>query len=657
MKRKLSGSSSGASNLEGNNERYYLDEQAQPSSSFGLEQSAECSRLGGFILAPHLALSLGMCPGEVIFRSMFYGTPQAPVASGLATQLLKEQERLFCLQSGEGTSSSAQLSEGFSESYILDLMESNALAIQALLDSVEAPPVAVAPAMAAGVVDTMRGGGESSAQELVGDVGAVCRQMPGAPEQGAKDSHGGFILAPDLACSLGMQPGQELRRGMFYGTPWYSVVSGMVNQLLDIREGLFREQELKRKFGGGCGGMGVDCEDTARLIETNGELIRALMASIESPSDDTRSSSVRSAQAAIEIDSGEESVEEELLEQLEDVCRREKEEEIEKMKEKLRLDAIERIEVERESMDLKVAREIWELEHMKELKADVERLKEKIRARAAEELERVIQREKERELKIREEKVERIERARARILEERKVKMFIVRKAEKRRLRKEEGEKSREDRRKAREEELARRYALSKMLEGRVVSALQGADEILRNINEEKENKDRARLEKVARTRALAEEIEAGMRGELAEEREISITIRDLEVELVRVRRLERSREVEEEDGVGAIVTRAELELELGVLKEQEVNLGVELDIVRAHAMNLDKDMWDIRVMPGTTDTEIMGSMSRLRDLTRDRSMTRVRELELEIKISRIKVRERALLERLVSREREQDWG
>ncbi|WP_092487478.1 hypothetical protein [Candidatus Ichthyocystis hellenicum] len=282
MKRKLSSTSGEASDIDGNYGRSSLDEEAQPSSALELEQSIRTAEAGGFLLAPHLARSLEMRPGEMLFRSMFYGTPQAPHASDLAAQLLKEQERLFCLQSGEGTSSSAQLSYG----HILDLMESNAAAIQALLDSVEAPPpIAVASAMAVGGVGTACGKEESSAQMavIVGDIGTLHGQVSGIAEQSARDSDGGVVLAPDLAQLLGMQPGQVLLRGMFWGTPQSDIVLGIVGQLSEMREDLLRNQGLERS-GVAPEGTGIDYEDTASLIATNRELVQALMASIEAPS-------------------------------------------------------------------------------------------------------------------------------------------------------------------------------------------------------------------------------------------------------------------------------------------------------------------------------------------------------------------------------------
>ncbi|WP_242641653.1 hypothetical protein, partial [Candidatus Ichthyocystis sparus] len=266
MKRKLSSANNEASSPEeGSYGQGDVDGQLQSSGALELEQSTGSSAAGGFVLTSRLAQLLGMQPGDMVFRGMFYGTPYVPLISSLTTQLLEEQDGLFQLISGEGTSSSSQ----FSEDYILGLVESSASEIQALLDSVEAPPLpplAVAP------------------EVVVGDVGTACGQASGAVEQSAGDSScGGFLLAPDLAQSLGMQPGQMLCRGMFYNTPQSNVVLDIIGRLSEVREGLLQSRELERA------GLipeetGVVHEDTAALIETNEELTQALMASIEAPS-------------------------------------------------------------------------------------------------------------------------------------------------------------------------------------------------------------------------------------------------------------------------------------------------------------------------------------------------------------------------------------
>ncbi|WP_139057641.1 hypothetical protein, partial [Candidatus Ichthyocystis hellenicum] len=118
MKRKLSSTSGEASDPYGSYGGGSVGGQAQPSSLLELGQSTLYAEPGGFVLAPHLALVLGMGPGEMIFRGMFYGTPRAPLATSLAIQLLEEQERLGRLRAGEGTSSSTLLSDG----YVLSLI-------------------------------------------------------------------------------------------------------------------------------------------------------------------------------------------------------------------------------------------------------------------------------------------------------------------------------------------------------------------------------------------------------------------------------------------------------------------------------------------------------------------------------------------------------
>ncbi|WP_092415370.1 hypothetical protein [Candidatus Ichthyocystis sparus] len=134
MKRKLSGSE--ASNTGSNDEQGGADWQAPSSSELDLEQGAVSGAMGGVILPPHLARSLGMSPGDMIFRSMFYGTSQASFISSLAAQLLDEHEELISRASGEGTSSAVQSGGGDRDSA---LMASNEMVIRALLDSIEAP--------------------------------------------------------------------------------------------------------------------------------------------------------------------------------------------------------------------------------------------------------------------------------------------------------------------------------------------------------------------------------------------------------------------------------------------------------------------------------------------------------------------------------------
>ncbi|WP_092415323.1 hypothetical protein [Candidatus Ichthyocystis sparus] len=270
MKRKLSITSSEAGNLDDNDRLGGVDEQVQLLSALEFEQNTGSVEAAGFILSPYLARSLGMQPGEMLFRSMFYDTPQAPLVSGLVAQLLDKQEELLRRGLGEGTSSATQ----HSTVETLNLIESNAMTIQALMDSMEGPAFTVAPELHGQVL---------GASEAVGGVDIMHGRVPSVPEQSTGGSDGGFVLTPDLLLELGMQPDQVLRRSMFYGTPRSDVVLGIVSQLLEIRENLLCNQELERS-GAIQERIGVDCEDTATLIATNEELMRALMASIEPPS-------------------------------------------------------------------------------------------------------------------------------------------------------------------------------------------------------------------------------------------------------------------------------------------------------------------------------------------------------------------------------------
>ncbi|WP_092411358.1 hypothetical protein [Candidatus Ichthyocystis sparus] len=200
MKRKLT--SSEANNPEGGYGQSSVDKQAQPSGSLELEQSAVSVDAGGFILDSHLAQSLGMHPGDRIFRSMFYGTSQAPLVSGLAAQLLEEHEALISRASGEGTSSAVQLSDRDSA-----LMASNEMTIRALLDSVEASrfsgieaPLQVVPAevveentacwQAPGTVETAGANTYWQAPGAVETAGASTYwQAPGAVETAGASTH------------------------------------------------------------------------------------------------------------------------------------------------------------------------------------------------------------------------------------------------------------------------------------------------------------------------------------------------------------------------------------------------------------------------------------------------------------------------------------
>ncbi|WP_141663403.1 hypothetical protein [Candidatus Ichthyocystis sparus] len=392
MKRKLSSASSEASGPDGgDNGLGGLGGQAQPSGALSLEQNTGPAGAGGFLLDPHLSRILGMQPGERIFRSMFYGSPLAPRVSALVTQLLTRQEALLSRGSGEGSSSVDQA--GVMES--MDLAERNALAIQALMDSVEEPPLPGAShwqdpqgqssshwqdpsapypqgpgtshwqdpqgpgtshwqdpqgpgashwqdpqGPGASHWQDPQGPGASHWQDPQGpgashwqdpstpypqapgashwqDPSAPYPQAPGASHwqdpstpypqapgashwQDPSASHvqqtptaakqsgrgpspqGGFILATDLAQSLGMQPGQALYRGMFHNTPQSHAVSDIVIELSEVQKDLLYNLALERS-GVAPQGVTVLGEDTASLIKTNEELLRALMASIEAP--------------------------------------------------------------------------------------------------------------------------------------------------------------------------------------------------------------------------------------------------------------------------------------------------------------------------------------------------------------------------------------
>ncbi|WP_141663854.1 hypothetical protein, partial [Candidatus Ichthyocystis sparus] len=176
MKRKLSDSEANVS--EGGYEQSSVDEQEQPSSALILEQSAVSADAGGFILEPHLARSLGMHPGEMLSRSMFYGTPQAYHVSILLAQLIERREALISRETGEGTSSAVVTSD---DGYNAALISSNERTIQALLDSLDPPELAEVVQEGAGTTTTIHG------------------QVSGAPEQSTRGSDDGVMLAPDSA--------------------------------------------------------------------------------------------------------------------------------------------------------------------------------------------------------------------------------------------------------------------------------------------------------------------------------------------------------------------------------------------------------------------------------------------------------------------------
>uniref|UniRef100_UPI001111EDA9 hypothetical protein n=1 Tax=Candidatus Ichthyocystis hellenicum TaxID=1561003 RepID=UPI001111EDA9 len=282
MKRKLSSTSSGESSLNDNNGGN-SGRQVQQSSALELEQSTRSAEEEGFPLDQHLAQIMGMLPGEKLFRSMFYGSPRAPYISDLVDQLLSKQEELLRRgQLGEGTSSSTQHDMSGS----LSLAKYNARVIRALVSSIEAP------------TSVITGGGVGA---VYGQPGASHWQDPGAPHwqgpsaphwQGPSapghstiDSDAGFILAPYLASTLGMRPGERLFRGMFHGTQQSRVVLEMINHLSEIQRDLLHNRELERAGVMTQGEFGLSFEDTSSLIATNEELLEALMASIERPTE------------------------------------------------------------------------------------------------------------------------------------------------------------------------------------------------------------------------------------------------------------------------------------------------------------------------------------------------------------------------------------
>ncbi|WP_092415309.1 hypothetical protein [Candidatus Ichthyocystis sparus] len=766
MKRKLSSTSSGASGLEGNDERCGVDDGAQPSDVLELEQSTGSVDAGGFVLDPHLAQLLGMFPGEMLFRSMFYGTPQAPYISSLAAQLVDKHEALVRREIGEGTSSTVRPSDG---GYNLALMAYNESAIRALLDSIEAPESAVVPSEVVEGLDTTHWQVPvPSVPEALEAADTMYWQAPSSPEE---------------------------------------VAIGVVRE-----EGLLGNQELERS-GAVHERVRFDCGDTAVPTAAHADLMQALVASIELPS-------VTSVPVGV-VDSEERSVEE--LE--EEICREAEAIKLEGAKKAWRAmqeakAEIERLKAERkaekerlkeaEAIDLVVARELWkatqeakaraaqeakaEKERLKvERKAEKERLKEaeaiklavareerragqraereakaravreakeiaalerkanrerlraakkawqkrskaetlnlweveeawgvamqeereererwkeaeaikleeareawrvaqeaKIRAaqeakaraalereanrerlRAAkkaeqerlkkereEEVERSSREEKERELELEKERAERVERSRARMMAERREReeREMAIREERARI-----ERLKEEMRAKRESMggvsavVVKRGALPKALEDRARSSMQDTAETLGKVQEGKVVKDRyAMVEAAGISVPVEEERLAKVRRELEEEREVSTRIRDLELELERVIGLERYGEV-----VGGVrtATREEIESELHGVRVQEQNLNLELNRVRAHAMNLDGEMWLGGVISGATAAEIEAKKNRLRELSMGRARLRLRELELEIGLSRVRVRARGLvleLERLRARE------
>ncbi|WP_092487180.1 hypothetical protein [Candidatus Ichthyocystis hellenicum] len=231
MKRKLGGTGSELSGPDGGYEQGGADEQAQSSSALELEQSAGPAEEMGVALAPHLAQMLGMQPGEMLSRGMFYGTPQACHISSLVVQLLDEQEALVHSKLGEGTSAVAQSSDDDGT------LANNEATIKALMDSIGAPLFTVAPAA-------------ESAEDV--DV----------------TTHG---MVSDLALELGMLPDEELFQDIFCDT-----------QFDLAREDLLRSQALDavdvaiQETGG-------DYSDISDYMEPDHELMQVLVEGLVEP--------------------------------------------------------------------------------------------------------------------------------------------------------------------------------------------------------------------------------------------------------------------------------------------------------------------------------------------------------------------------------------
>ncbi|WP_092487668.1 hypothetical protein [Candidatus Ichthyocystis hellenicum] len=708
MKRKLSITSSEAGNLDDNDRLGGVDEQVQLLSALEFEQNTGSVEAAGFILSPYLARSLGMQPGEMLFRSMFYDTPQAPLVSGLVAQLLDKQEELLRRGLGEGTSSATQ----HSTVETLNLIESNAMTIQALMDSMEGPAFTVAPELHGQVL---------GASEAVGGVDIMHGRVPSVPEQSTGGSDGGFVLTPDLLLELGMQPDQVLRRSMFYGTPRSDVVLGIVSQLLEIRENLLCNQELERS-GAIQERIGVDCEDTATLIATNEELMRALMASIEPPS-------IISVPAVVVGLEGE-SLEEDLVEVLEEgrLIEIERAERIESSNARLlaeqearkasamamyeeiaekarlaRLEAEERdkkIEEEKKkkiernrrrggvrpekAIDLEVAAEICVTKQelraraLQESRAEKARLEEERKAER-ERLREARKVEKERLTEARKVEKERLKEARkaekARLEEERKAEKARLeeeRKAEKARLEEEkEAEKERWNEKVVMErkrEEMQLRRAKETWILEREYKAREAqksraekkrlkeetrakkAEKVDRAMQKERERcleleKERAESIERSKARILAEHKVREARVRSELAEEREIVTKTRELELELWRAMELERSGEVEiEERAGAVTEEELELWLVGVRGRERDLGLELGTVRAHAMNLGIEICAIRVMSGATVAEIEMKRDRLKDLNRDKARARIRELQLEIELSKARLRARGLV-------------
>ncbi len=132
----------------------------------------------------------------------------------------------------------------------------------------------------------------------------------------------------------------------------------------------------------------------------------------------------------------------------------------------------------------------------------------------------------------------------------------------------------------------------------------------------------------------------AGMKGEQAEERATGLRIVELELELggVSEELSEGVMEIEER----VVATREGLMLELDGVRRQEQNLILELDGVRLYATNLDGEICRMSGAMSVEDSAGVG-VNRLKELNRDKVLTRVRELELELSIARARARTRRI--------------
>ncbi|WP_092415358.1 hypothetical protein [Candidatus Ichthyocystis sparus] len=700
MKRKLSSSSSEEEVLHGNAEQVDVEKQAQQSGSLELEQSTEYYGTGGFVLAPHLALKLGMSPGEILFRSMFYGTPQTSIVSSLAAQLLDEHEALVSNEAGEGSSSTQYRGGGCNSA----LMDYNERTIQALLDSIEEPRFAVVPPVVAESIYT------------------VHKQVPcAALKKSTVNSDGEFMLTPDLAMDLGMQPGQALRRGMFHGTPQSHIVLSMVNQFLEIQSGLLRNQELERANSETQDVISFGSEYTAHLIATNEELIKALMSSIEAPTvivpstivadsetesekillaklEEERNQRLARSKARLEREAQEIGIvkvihmaklreanliraknklgdstgktnvavlssAEEIDEKLETVIKKRKaisavlgtrlstvqemERELEEVRNRKR--ELDRVGAKKSTIELEEIKiRVKEIEIELSIKLDLliaAELELKERVMPYRKTKKVLAMRLDKELKraAKEKTAEANQKARA-AEEDRK-----ARAAEKDRK-----TRAAEEDRKARAAEKDRKTRVAE--EDRKARA-ESTEKRRRATLEKKATREKSRIEEEKRMKALVEERKERMRRELMEKREMEVSIRALELELERVIGLDKSGEVWEERAI-TVATREELELELDVTRAQEQKLGPELDRLRVYAMNLDIEIRVGRIISGATASEIEAKKDRLKEMNRNRSLARVRELELMVGLSKAKLRARGLvlaLEKLEVAEQDQD--